>query len=1067
VLIVLDDVWERSAIEPFLVDSPQSRWLVTTRDGRISTALGATEIKLGTLTDTQALALLRGWNGHDDTKHTEIAAVLDYHPLAIKLVGARMKDVMTGQEWLDSYGSIAQIKLGRRPTRSDESLQLCFDVSIHQLHSDDRPLYHAMGIFPEDEWIPESVVTRLWRKLQPELSVGDCADILVELDKLALIDRETDRHQVRMHDLLHSYNRELLGEQYIAIQVAFVAAHEDLRNLPDEYTYRFIAYHLIESRQVAVLRGLMLDYLYLRAKLGATDANALQADCDLLMKLGEDETIRILRSAISMSAHVLHEDADALGHQLIGRMMGHRKVNAELRAFTDAIPAQQPGLYPVNFDSEYVTHEQAGGHLQRTLAGHTGGVRGATVLKDGRILSWSDDHTLRLWAVDGSSLSVIKGHTDEVKGVLVLTDDCFLSWSKDKTIRLWSIDGRSLTVIQDHIDDVTGVEKLSDTRFLSWGEDSVLRLWSFDGKLLVEMIGHINSIWGVQILSNGSLMSWSKDGTLRLWTVDGDLLAVLEGHTDSVWGALETDDQRILSWGADHTLRLWKIDGTSVAVLKGHSASVDGAELFPDGRLLSWDINGTLRLWAPDGAPLALLKKHKTRLDDVYVIANDRFYSWSGDGVLRLWIIEDLSITITEYNELVGDMIMFDDNNLLSWNLDYTLRLLNLNLETLEVFVGHSNFIDGAQVLDNSRFLSWALDRTLRLWEVGKSIDVLKGHSDTVWGIKQLNYEQFLTWSGNEDAALRLWSVDGMPLVTLIEHIDNIRDVQILSDGRLLLIAENGLKILNVNGEILASLEEHTRPLLGAIQLSDGRFLSWGLDNILKFWDANRTPLSTINGHANIVVGALQFLDGRLLSWSADKTLKLWSSNGDLLTSLEGHTDWVAGAERLADGRILSWGHDNTLRLWTAEGMPLAVLTGHIGHVHGARELTDGHLLSWSSREYNQGDNTLRLWTAVGTLQATLNEPKNGDRDKIKQWIIEQGCDPNEIFDDAENAEGQRIGTDHTNAIVFYYIDNCETIGKFYADADIEAGPIFSSDGTTIAAGDAAGRVLFLRWRDH
>jgi WD40 repeat protein len=104
------------------------------------------------------------------------------------------------------------------------------------------------------------------------------------------------------------------------------------------------------------------------------------------------------------------------------------------------------------------------------------------------------------------------------------------------------------------------------------------------------------------------------------------------------------------------------------------------------------------------------------------------------------------------------------------------------------------------------------------------------------------------------------------------------------------------------------------------------------------------------------VQGALELADGRLLSWSIDNTPWLWSADGAPLSVLRGHTGWVTGALELADRRLLSWSGDNTLRLWGADGTPLAVLQGHRHWVNGALELADGRLLSWSQ------DGTLRLW---------------------------------------------------------------------------------------------------------
>ena len=252
----------------------------------------------------------------------------------------------------------------------------------------------------------------------------------------------------------------------------------------EPYLWRHLAYHLLAAGRRAELgateTSALLDYRYLRAKLEATDANALLADCDAYLAGGDDEPIRLLRSALELSAHVLAEDKGALAGQLVGRLMTWRKDNPKIRALTDQIVASVGGLYPADLDSRYATHEQAGGALLRTLAGHEDEVEGALALGDGRLLSWSADRTLRLWEEDRTPLAVLRGHEGVVRGALALGDGRLLSWSRDRTLRLWGEDGAPLAALEGHADWVFGALALGDGRLLSWG-GRTLRLWGADG----------------------------------------------------------------------------------------------------------------------------------------------------------------------------------------------------------------------------------------------------------------------------------------------------------------------------------------------------------------------------------------------------------------------------------------------------------------------------------------------------------------------------------------------------------------------------------------------------------
>ncbi|WP_249064378.1 AAA family ATPase [Argonema antarcticum] len=76
------------------------------------------------------------------------------------------------------------------------------------------------------------------------------------------------------------------------------------------------------------------------------------------------------------------------------------------------------------------------------LVDYNNGVVGVAFSPDGlMIASASDDHTVKLWNLDGKLLTTFKGHTDEVWGVSFSPDGQIIaSASFDRTVRLWRID---------------------------------------------------------------------------------------------------------------------------------------------------------------------------------------------------------------------------------------------------------------------------------------------------------------------------------------------------------------------------------------------------------------------------------------------------------------------------------------------------------------------------------------------------------------------------------------------------------------------------------------------------
>ncbi len=221
-LIVLDDVWSPAQVKPFIVDAPRCQVLFTTRDEGVARHpdIAANIVSVGVMKPEQAAELLRKLAGRDDPDFPEIAKRLGYLTLALKLVGSQLQDTgMSGRDWLKSFHHISQITLGYEadPNNPHESLKLCFDLSMQVLkREEDRFLYAALGIFPEEVSIPYEVVAQLWQRLAPNMDNIRLAQLVAKLNQLALIERNMDNSTITLHDLLLDYARERLGDRYAA-----------------------------------------------------------------------------------------------------------------------------------------------------------------------------------------------------------------------------------------------------------------------------------------------------------------------------------------------------------------------------------------------------------------------------------------------------------------------------------------------------------------------------------------------------------------------------------------------------------------------------------------------------------------------------------------------------------------------------------------------------------------------------------------------------------------------------------------------------------------------------------
>jgi len=138
------------------------------------------------------------------------------------------------------------------------------------------------------------------------------------------------------------------------------------------------------------------------------------------------------------------------------------------------------------------------------------------------------------------------------------------------------------------------------------------------------------------------------------------------------------------------------------------------------------------------------------------------------------------------------------------------------------------------------------------------------------------------------------------------------------------------------------------------------------------------------------------------VSASWDKTLKVWDLNsGEVLQTLEGHGDWVTAVAIAPDGKTaVSASNDETLKVWDLNsGEVLQMLEVHSDRVTAVAIAPDGKTAVSASWD----------WT-------------------LKVWDLKSGIE----------------------------------VANFYGDSDLHTCDI-SPDGKTIVAGEAAGRMHFLR----
>ncbi len=122
----------------------------------------------------------------------------------------------------------------------------------------------------------------------------------------------------------------------------------------------------------------------------------------------------------------------------------------------------------------------------------TGGINAVAGLPNKRVVSASDDKTLKVWnladrevawlTVGANCKFTLRGHRGRVLCVAALPRNRIVSASRDKTLKVWDIThghGMCLQTLRGHTGWVNCVGLLPDGRVVSGSRDKTLKLWGF------------------------------------------------------------------------------------------------------------------------------------------------------------------------------------------------------------------------------------------------------------------------------------------------------------------------------------------------------------------------------------------------------------------------------------------------------------------------------------------------------------------------------------------------------------------------------------------------------------
>ncbi|MEV6761613.1 NB-ARC domain-containing protein [Streptomyces sp. NPDC051105] len=445
VLLVVDDVWQREEMEPFLRGGSGCVRLVTTRRRGVldeSTPL----VRIDRMSPAQSLNLLTaGIDGADNTTVLPLFERSGRWPLALGLLNGVLRSMVQRSGMAlpdvvrDMIDELRHHGLGKPLDAYAEShlrtVEATVDLSLDELARipntgrDSLARLLAMACFPEDQHIPYRWLSRLWGVT--ELTARrEC----VHLDDHSLLAQQ-DAEGVRLHDVIRDVLRRRDPKAIRRAHRALLDGHAPLcdgegwhalgGHRADPAFLDNVTYHLAGADDAAALDRTTTDFRFLVERVWHSGPAALAAEAarrlDRFLPTGRDPYATELGELVHAEAHLLagHPRRIDLAATLYSRFLVAKPVVERLHhtdeVLTEGLVARAP--FP----------DRPDGRLWRVLTGHTGPAHALCWRPDGRVLaSGSGDGTVRIHWIEEDGRPDLVVDAAAGSGAVI-----GLSWSPD------------------------------------------------------------------------------------------------------------------------------------------------------------------------------------------------------------------------------------------------------------------------------------------------------------------------------------------------------------------------------------------------------------------------------------------------------------------------------------------------------------------------------------------------------------------------------------------------------------------------------------------------------------
>lgn len=806
-----------------------------------------------------------------------------YLPLAVALCAGMFKRRVP---WAAILKRLKQAALESIADRNAEifvhrNLWVAMKVSFDALAPDEQRRFIEIGVFLNNESVPEAAVCTLWSHTG-QLDEFACEDLLISLSERSLIHLDVEpprpgeapRRRLSLHDILHDFVAGLTGDPslggMLSLHEEVLAAYRkqclaDWASGPnDGYFFQHLGYHLRRTGREGEWRALLMSFPWLERKTAVCKFPAVLLD---LGAYAADESVGPLYRVCRRSAHVLTNDPAQLAAQLLSRL----EPAPAVQPLIDDARAWRGGMWLRPVTQSLMEEPTLAVFRGREIDGHAGTPRSITLSPDDTLIASGggsgNDLTIKIWSVVAATL--LHTYNDYALALAFVSLDGRLAAADYNGVRLYTPALETDEPVARHTFEDARITRIcgggpSGVVFIGFDDGRVLA-WDSRNDEIVELRGaDSHEVVALACAAASPRLAIATDGVVECRDIKNGSLIGRVAHRLGGGGLqfqgppfIITPDGSRVFFGSP--LSLWSVGGEAVTLIESIGAAT----------VVGLSQDGAVTLTAPNGKELVAIE---TR---------------SGHPIGRVMNSREFSCLV----------LTCDGRAVATADFEHDVKLWDLTQAAVQP--EQRTAVRFLAVCDDERVAITAFEAAHELWDTqtGKPVQRQKDVASN----RIVRRRQPLLESRMErDLRARLEEALGVKEDDASSRSQRLGVLAFsLAAGR----AVSATRILKKGPDAVE------KPYRGG---DDGFALEvWDLENLQK--------LRLLRGHMRWITCADMTADGtRALTGSSGRLLRFWDLDaGACLQVLRGHRGIVFDCAITDDARFaISGSEDMTVRLW-------------------------------------------------------------------------------------------------------------------------------------------------------